>query len=377
MPWQEVDTVSLRGEFVMLAKQPGANMAELCRRFQISRKTGYKMLRRHAAGGIESLEDRSRRPLGSPLRTPGEIEAQVVKLRCELHWGGRKLRRQLVKLGYHEAPAPSTISGILRRHGLIDSEESLKHKALRRFERSEPNSLWQMDFKGHFPMGSVRCHPLGVLDDHSRFSLVLRACANQQTTTVQETLSDTFRRYGLPEQMLMDNGSPWNDDPAQFVFTPLVLWLIRLGVEVLHGRPYHPQTQGKQERFHRTLDDELLRHHRFRDLPHCQQHFDRWRDLYNLERPHESLGMEPPIKRYRPSARRFPERLTPIEYGSEHPVRRVQANGEITYKGQLFKLGDALRGYPVALRSTDDEAQYQVYFCNQQVGLIDLRHPDA
>ena len=318
MPWQEVGTVSLRREFVILAKQPGANMAELCRRFHIARKTGYKILRRYEAEGIEGLTDRSRRPNGSPLRTPGEIEAQVVRLRHELHWGGRKLRWKLLRLGYANSPAPSTISGILRRHGLIDSEESLKHKAFRRFEREEPNALWQMDFKGHFPIGKGRCHPLTVLDDHSRFSLALRACANQQTTTVRDTLTDTFCRYGLPQQMLMDNGSPWNDDPAQFVFTPLALWLIRLGIEVLHGRPYHPQTQGKDERFHRTMDDELLRHHRFRDLPHCQQHFDRWRDLYNLERPHESLGMEPPIKRYRASARSFPERLTPIEYGPEH-----------------------------------------------------------
>jgi transposase InsO family protein len=377
MPWPEVDTVSLRREFVVLAGQPGANVAELCRRFGISRKTGYKMLGRFRVEGLEGLEDQPRRPYRSPRRTESEVEALVVELRQQLHWGGRKLRHLLLKRGIGSAPAPSTISGILRRHGLIEPAESSKHRAFQRFEREEPNALWQMDFKGHFPIGQERCHPLTVLDDHSRYSIALQACANERTATVQERLTGAFRRYGLPEQMLMDNGSPWNDESRRFVFTPLVLWLIRLGIQVLHGRPYHPQTQGKDERFHRTLDDELLRHHHFRSLPHCQGHFDRWRELYNYERPHESLGMATPSKRYRPSLRRYPEQLPAIEYGSEHPVRRVQAKGEISFRGHIFGLNRALRGYPVVLKPTQDEALYRVYFCNQPVGQIDLRQPKA
>ncbi|HZP91789.1 MAG TPA: DDE-type integrase/transposase/recombinase [Burkholderiales bacterium] len=171
-------------------------------------------------------------------------------------------------------PAASTISSILKRHGLIDPAHSLSHRAFQRFQRERPNALWQMDFKGHFPVGALRCHPLTALDDHSRFSVALRACGDEQSRTVQHELTDCFRRYGLPEQMLMDNGSPWGDDAAH-VLTVFTVWLIRLGVGVIHARPYHPQTQGKAERFHRTLKAELLNHCLFGDLAQCQRHFDR------------------------------------------------------------------------------------------------------
>ena len=152
-----------------------------------------------------------------------------------------------------------------------------------------------MDFKGHFPTATARCHALTVLDDHSRFNLALRACANEQTATVQRALRDTFRRYGLPEQLRLDNGAPWGSD-ARHRLTPLTVWLTRLGINVIHSRRYHPQTLGKDERFHRTLNDELIKRHRFTDLAHCQHHFDRYRDVSNLERPHESLHMEVLIK---------------------------------------------------------------------------------
>lgn len=373
MPWQEVDTVSLRIEFVALALQPGANVSELCRRFCITRKTGYKMLARYAAEGAAGLQERSRRPHGSPRRTADELQEHIVQLRQALHWGGRKLHDRLVDLGYRQAPAPSTISGILRRHGLINAEQALKHRPFQRFEREAPNALWQMDFKGHFPLGTGRCHPLTVLDDHSRYAIALRACADERTGTVKAALTEAFRRYGMPLQMLMDNGSPWNDRPAAAIFTPLGLWLARLGIQVIHGRPYHPQTQGKEERFHRTLNDELLRHHVFRDLAHCQWHFDRWRSLYNMIRPHESLERHKPAQRYRVSPRAFPEALPPIEYGTTHPVRRVQAGGVIHFKGRLFQVCTALRGYPVALRPEQDDGTYTVYFCHQPVAQIDLR----
>jgi len=295
MPWREVTRVSLRKEFVLLAMQAGSNRRELCRRFGIAPKTGYKWLLRYAQAGASGLEDRSKRPRRSPARTATEVEQAVVRLRHESRnsWGGRKLARLLARQG-GPALAPSTVTGILRRAGLLDPAAAPGQRPFQRFEREAPNELWQMDFKGHFPLLSrSRCHPLTVLDDHSRFSLVLKACADERGETVRGVLTSAFRRYGLPAAMLMDNGTPWGSD-HDHSFTAFSLWLIRLGIRVAHGRAYHPQTQGKDERFHRTLKFEVLRHFNFTTLAHCQREFDHFRERYNLVRPHDALGLATP-----------------------------------------------------------------------------------
>ena len=372
MPWKEVSVMSSRQEFVLLAAQPGATVAQLCRRFGISRNTGHKLLKRYRAQGPAALQDRSHRPHRSPTRTAPSIEKHVVELREQMHWGGRKLRRRLQDMGFAHVPAASTISDILRRHGLIEPAESEKHRAWQRFERPEPNQLWQMDFKGHFAIARGRCHPLTVLDDHSRFCVNLSACSNERASTVQHSLTACFRRYGLPERMLMDNGSPWGS-AGQGTMTVFTVWLIRLGIQPCHGRPYHPQTQGKDERFHRSLHTELLRYRQFKDLAHCQREFDPWREIYNFERPHDSLNLEVPAKRYRASSRDFPERLAPIEYAQHDEVRLVHARGDIFFKGYRLPICTALCGLPVALRATSTDGQWQVYFCHQHITTIDLR----
>jgi transposase InsO family protein len=375
MPWEEVSTMSLRKEFVMLALQDGANRRELCRRFGISPKTGYKWLNRYVAEGQTVLADRSRRPKHSPNVTSPALEQAVLELR-QAHpaWGARKLERRLRQLGHQDVPSPSTITAILHRHGLIEPDASQKCQPFVRFEHEAPNRLWQMDFKGHFAIETGRCHPLTVLDDHSRFNLTLRACLDEQGSTVQGVLIDTFRRYGLPERMLMDNGAPWGNDMAH-PLTPLTVWLIRLGVGISHSRPYHPQTMGKDERFHRTLKVELLSRQRFHDLSECQRRFDRWRDSYNLEHPHESLAMDVPAQHYRPSQHAFAETLPAIEYSPGDAVRKVQAKGEVFFHGHVFRISKALRGYPVALRPTPTDGRFLVYFCQSRVAEIDLRNP--
>ena len=377
MPWKEVSAMSLREEFVVLATAEGSNISVLCRRFGISRKTGYKWLAREQAGGKAALKDASRRPHTSPHKTAAAVETAVVKLRkTHAAWGGRKLRARLLNLGAASVPAASTIQAILQRQGLIDPAEASKHGAWQRFEYAAPNDLWQMDFKGHFAVtGQQRCHPLTVLDDHSRFSLTLLACANEQTATVQNGLITTFRRYGLPRRILADNGAPWGNSGGGHSYTPLALWLIRLGVRVLHGRPYHPQTQGKDERFHRTLQAEVLQGARFEDLRECQAKFDRWRDVYNLERPHEALQLKPPISRYIPSEQSFPETLPVIEYGPGDQVRKVQSEGWISFRNRKFRLPHAFRGYPVALRATQEDGRFEVYFCRERIKHIDLKDP--
>jgi len=375
MPWKEVSTMSLRQEFVTLARAGAVNVRELCRRFGISAKTGYKWLRRFRQGGTAALADQSRRPRHSPGQTPAALERAVLDLRQQHPaWGGRKLRARLQALGQADVPAASTITAILRRHGQLGGRAG-QPRAFVRFEHPAPNDLWQMDFKGHFALADGRrCHPLTVLDDHSRFALGLRACVDERGATVQQELTALFRAYGLPWRMLMDNGSPWGDDPDN-PYTPLTVWLLRLGVGVSHGRPYHPQTQGKDERFHRTFKAEVLGRGPVADLPAAQARFDAWRGVYNLQRPHEALGLQVPASRYRPSPRPFPEALPPLAYGPADVVRRVQEGGWFSYRGQGYRVAAAFRGHPVALRANGPEGQWQVWFCHACLGTIDLKEP--
>jgi transposase InsO family protein len=373
MPWQEVSHMSQRQEFVMLAQAEGCNRRALCRHFGISPKTGYKWLQRAASDPHTGFADHSHRPHRSPRRTVSAVEHVLVALRLEHPaWGARKLRRRLCDLGHVSLPAPSTVHAMLARHGLIDLKTASQHRAWQRFEHPHPNALWQMDFKGGFETQTARCHPLTVLDDHARFCVRLSACANQQGTTVAHELTAAFRRYGLPERMGMDNGSPWGD-AADSPYTPLTVWLLRLDIHVTHSRPYHPQTLGKDERFHRTLKAEVLRGRHFRDLAHVQRRFDPWRHCYNCERPHQALGFETPIKRYRPSPRSFPETLPSIEYAPDDQIRRVQDKGVFSFHGHRLKISQAFRGYPIALRPTTTDGCFDLHFCRRRIGAIDLR----
>lgn len=419
MPWQEVSVVERRGEFCELAVGAGANVRRLCSRFGISRKTGYKWLavwkraeanrrsgraaerglsgRAEAAcasgGDAEScpsggegeswrwavLADRSRRPHRSPGRSSAQVEAVVLAAR-DRHpaWGGRKLCVWLKNeagrrggLAGSEVPAPSTITEILRRHGRIDAAESVKHRAHVRFEHARPNDLWQMDFKGHFAAGAGRCHPLTVLDDHSRFAIGLQACGDERGETVQARLTAMFERYGLPERLLCDNGPPWGGQ-GQAEVSAVGVWLMRLGLVVVHGRPRHPQTQGKDERFHRTLQREVMARHRPDSLGRCQRLFDDWRDVYNLERPHQALDFAVPASRYRVSRRAMPTALPAIEYEAGDVVRRVQRTGVIDFRGRRWYLGKGYRGTPVAVRPTGRDGTWAVYFCRQRLTTLDF-----
>jgi transposase InsO family protein len=363
--------MSERHEFVLLANQPNANRRALCRRFGISSATAYKWLGRFESEGVAGLADRTRRPQHSPRKTPPTVEDVVLTLRRKHPaWGGRKLNQRLHDLGQQQVPSPSTITAILQRHQMLDPTESSKHQAFLRFEHEAPNDLWQMDYKGDFPVGRGRCYPLTILDDHSRFALGLHACPKISTEIARPLLIDVFRRYGLPQRITCDNGPPWGSSNSKH--TKLGVWLLRLGIALSHSRPHHPQTQGKDERFHRTLTAEVLRYLEPDNLALCQQHFDQWRDVYNTERPHESLGMKVPATRYQPSPRPYPEQLPAIEYGPTDLVRKVRGYGHIKYKGREYHIGSAFAGLPIALRFTTTDALLDVYFCQHRIGHLNL-----
>jgi transposase InsO family protein len=370
MPWREVSIMDQRREFVRLAMQEGTNRRELCRRFGIHPDTGYKWLGRWAAD--EELADRSRRPHSSPTQTDRATEERILAVR-DAHpaWGARKIARCLEREGV-KAPACSTVHDILRRYDRIVPSPG-GAAASQRFEMPAPNLLWQMDFKGWMPLGNGgRCHPLTILDDHSRYDLCLEACANEQGGTVQDRLQLTFRRYGLPEAFFVDNGSPWGDSSGQR-WTRLGVWLLKLGIAVLHSRPYHPQSRGKNERFHRTLQAEVFALKRFRDLGEVQRAFDAWRTTYNLERPHEALDQDVPASRYRPSTRSMPDRLPQIEYDDNEIVRRVgTTKAYISFKGRPWKLPQAFYGERVAIRPLSADGQYGIFFGSHHIANIDL-----
>jgi len=373
MPWQEVSIVEQRREFVRLAMQEGANRRELCRRFGIHPDTGYKWLERWSSGDRE-LSDRSRRPQASPNRCAGTIEALVLEVR-DAHpaWGARKIAHCLERDGIRP-PAVSTVHAILKRHGHIVAPVG-GPRACQRFEKEAPNLLWQMDFKGWIGLSSgARCHPLTVVDDHSRYVPCLAACADERGGTVKAHLETTFRRYGLPDAMFVDNGNPWGDVKGRW--TRLSVWLLKLGVEVLHSRPYHPQSRGKNERFHRTLAEEVFALRRFHDLAQVQHAFDSWREVYNFERPHQALGLEVPASRYRPSPRPMPERLPAAEYGSHETVRVVSATKSyVSFKGRPWRVPKAFRGERVAIRALDRDGRWGVFFGAHQIAAIDLTDP--
>lgn len=373
MPWKETTTMSERLSFINRIQEENTNISALCHEFGISRTTGYKWLKRYTKTGYEGLRDRSRRPHRSPTRTLPEVETAIIQVRSHHpSWGGVKIKAYLTRQGWQELPAASTITAILQRSGLIDPQESIKHRPLQRFERATPNELWQMDFKGYFKIEQGNCHPLTILDDHSRFLVGLQACPNQTWRTVQTHLTHTFRQYGLPDSMLMDNGSPWGDD-HHTPYTILTAWLMRLGIDITHGRPYHPQTQGKDERLHRTFKAELLDQVQLRDLQDCQKHFDYWRDFYNQERPHQALNHAVPAECYQPSQRSFPESLPPILYAPDDIIRMVDMEGRISFRGHAIKISKAFRYQPVAIRPTTTDGYFDVFYCRFKVSNIDLR----
>lgn len=374
MGWRELRVCDQRREFVDLASLEGANVSALCERFRISRQTGYVWLRRHAAGEHD-FQDRSRRPLRSPGRTAQDVEAAVLEVR-DRHpaWGARKIAAVLRRRG-EPVPAVSTVHAVLLRHGRV-AGEARRPQSYGRFEHEQPNELWQMDFKGHFPLtDGVACHPLTIIDDHSRYLVGLRACANQRTSTVRGELETILRHHGLPRAIYVDNGSPWGGGtPGQW--TRLGVWLLKLGIRVIHGKPYHPQGRGKCERLHRSLVTEVVSMSPLASLQGAQASFDRWRGVYNRHRPHEALGLDVPASHYRPSSRPFPETIPEPDYAEGETLRVVPRTKQyIRFRGHWWPVPKAFAGERVAVRPEHRDGHYGVYFGAVPIASIDLNTP--
>jgi len=367
MAWKEETIMSQRLSFIQAVLEQKKPFSHICRDFGISRQTGYKTLNSYQLKGEEGLCPGSRAPLSSPNKTSSELENEIFLLRAKYPtWGARTMHAFLSNT-QNKIPSISTISAILKRNGYISTEESLKRKAHIRFEREYSNDLWQMDFKGRFHLETKEwCYPLTIVDDYSRFSLCLQSCKNEKTNTVLQHLYKVFCEYGLPNQINVDNGNPWGHSSG-VRYTSLTIWLIRLGIKVTHSRPWHPQTNGKIERFHRTLKNDVISRNKIRNYKHAQNLFDEWREVYNYIRPHQAIGLLTPSQRYKPSRKSMPSSLPSIEYEENAIVKKVRGNGGIIYKEKEYIVGKAFRGLNVQIKPNEIHKKVEIYFCTDRI----------
>lgn len=367
MPWEVAAVSDRRAALVHQVRDLRRPMAAVCREFGVCRKTGYKWLARAQAAPDAALEDRPRRPIRSPARTAPELERAILSTHDRFGWGARKLRAYLLTQGV-PAPAARTVHRVLERAGRVRSPEPAPAPP-RRFEHENPNDLWQIDFKGPIEVARRPVHPLTVLDDHSRMLLALHAQDAPSPALAWEVLWEVFATTGLPEAILCDNAFGTRHQSPR-TLSRFEANLVLLGVRCTHGRPFHPQTQGKVERLHATLERELWpridrsRHEWF------QADLDRWRRQYNAVRPSEAIGDVPPACRWRPSHRRRPDRLPEPTYPPGSTIRVVSSNGTVRWRSARILAGYGLIGEPVRLQETADSIE--IYFSHRLIRSLQL-----
>lgn len=369
MPWEARSVKEMREEFVKRVLSEEKSISALCREYGISRPTGYKWLERYREG--QELVDQSRRPK-SPRRVSAEAERLILDYREEHPAvGALKIHRILEKQGHTNLPCVKTVNNILKRNGMISKEASLAARPVQRFEKEQPNEMWQADFKGHFAMANEqRCHPLNILDDHSRFNLCCEPMSTETYQEIKPVMVRLFEKYGLPKVFLCDNGNPWGTAQSTG-FTSFEVWLMELGILTIHGRPLHPQTQGKEESFNRSMTKELLKHTTILDLEDAKRQFDRYREFYNMERPHRALHLDTPAQHYERSAREYTGNIPVWEYPEGYELRKIKSTGFLTLKGQGYFLSEAFAEKEIAVRESHIKGCYNLFFRQFRIGRID------
>lgn len=353
-----------REDFVLSVKAGQKTISALCREYGISRKTGYKWLKRAKEG--RRLADASRRPNRQPSKTAQETERIIIDIRAKNPtWGGKKIKAVLEAVGVEGVPSAKTCGNILKRNGMIDPEEAKKHIAYQRFERDACNQLWQIDFKGDFLLGDgSRCYPLDILDDHSRFCI--KIAPKNATTGTKESVLEAFLEFGLPDSILTDNGAQFSGFRGGY--TQFERWLMDLDVFPIHGRIMHPQTQGKIERFHRTMKAEALRNTPA-NLEQAKKQLSDWRWCYNELRPHEALGMKAPASVYCASTRRY-EPPRDFDYPSNAKMIKVNNWGYLRFGPIQVYLSETMADTYLEIRPTDND-RFAVIYRNYQIAVID------
>ena len=367
MPWKDKTVEELRKEFAEAAEQ-SENFSALCREFGITRATGYKWLNRYR--DEEPMSNRSRRPNNTPNKTPETIEQKIIEMRMEHPgWGAKKIKNVLENRGT-DMPCTKTVNNILNRYNCISREESMKHKAYVRFEKEQCNEMWQTDFKGEFKMQNGKyCYPLDIFDDHSRYVIQIKP-AESTANLVLPVFRDAFFTYGMPNSVLSDNG-------AQFAgfrqgYTQFEKWLMNHDVLPIHGRIKHPQTQGKIERFHRAMNQELLKHYSPKDLSDAERVFGEWRNCYNNERPHEALGMKCPADIYQSSARTYDDNVPKYEYGGQFHVIKVNSWGFVRFAHYQVYLSETMIDEHIEFRPNPNGDTFLACYRNFAIAEFDV-----
>ncbi len=377
MPWMETSPVDQRKEFIREYRRGLFTMQELCARYAISRKTGYKLVARVEEEGVRGLQDRSRAPHSCPHRTPPEVERLIVAAR-QKHpdWGPRLLLDWLKPRHprVHDWPAPSTAGAMLLRAGLV------KRRGRRRLSThpgvvdpitAVPNDLWTADFKGQFrTQDHVYCYPLTIADQHTRFLLTCHGLSSVKGEEARPIFERTFREYGLPRAIRTDNGAPFVTR-ALCGLSHLNVWWMRLGIQHQRIHPASPQENGAHERMHRTLKRGAIRPPRANARAQ-QRAFNDFRALYNDERPHTLHAGTPPGQHYAASPRAYPTRLPPLEYPGHFLVKRVTDAGTFRFHNRLLFIANALQYYHIGLEEIDDGI-WSIFFGTILLARLDER----
>ena len=367
MSW-ECRTVEEQRKAFVLAALSSSNFSAVCREFGITRKTGYKWLSRYEDG--LALSDLDKTPHSIPNKTPEAIERRILHYRDQYNWGARTIHQVLANQNCPNLPCVKTVNNILNRCGRIAPEESLKHKPYIQFAKEHCNDMWQTDFKGEFLMENGRyCNPLDILDDSSRFLLKIAPFENTVNVVIP-TFKQAFLEYGLPRSILSDNGGQF----AGFRqgYTQFEKWLMDLDILPIHGRIKHPQTQGKIERFHRSMKNELLKQRTFTDIVDADLAFQEWREVYNTVRPHEALNMRCPAEVYEKSSRTYPDSIKKYEYSGEYHVIKVNNWGYVRFAGYQVYLSETMIGEYIEFRQSLDGNTLDAYYRNFRIAQFDV-----
>jgi transposase InsO family protein len=377
MPWKESVAMEERLQFVRDAMRDRFTMSELCARYGVSRRIGYKWLARYDAEGRRGLADRSRAPRHCPHRIATTLAELLVAERvAHPHWGARKLLKVLATRHPRVSgwPAASTAADLLARRGLVQRRRRRRphlHPGVIRPTTVAPNDLWTADFKGQFRTGNGEyCYPLTIADQHTRFLLSCRGLLSTQTVTARPVFERAFREYGLPIAIRTDNGVPFATQ-AIHGLSYLNVWWMRLGILHQRIRPGCPQENGAHERMHRTLKRQAIKPVRATCTAQ-QRNFDAFQREYNIERPHERLNQETPASQYRASPRPYPERLPALEYPGHFLVKKITTGGTFRFRSRLLYLANAMVDQHIGLEETDD-GLWTIYFNTVLLATFDER----
>jgi transposase InsO family protein len=358
MPWDNKTPFEQRWFMLQKLFQEKAPVTKIAKEFGVSRKTFYKFKQRFEAEGVTGLQDRSRAPHQRPRKIPQVVEEAIVELRCQHpDFGPVRLQAELKNLGVNP-PSHQGIQNVLVRHHL-NGWNAPEKREYRRFERSSPNELWQLDTKGFFIIkGWGKAFPLNILDDYSRFCIASQLLPLERSEYILDTLEKAIATYGRPQYLITDNGS-WfvHKDKA---LTRVQMFLKDQGILHILTGVRRPTTIGKVERFHRTLNRELIKKFRFKDLVQAQEACDTFRFYYNYQRPHQALGNLPPISRYKFVKRKFPKPPVPIFYPQGSLLRKVRGNGCISFNGNEIFISYILIGKTVKIEQT--QKTWEIYY---------------